>query len=164
MFSVPNGNLSWTKWNLERTWFKDETHEYSWNIFMNPPFPLKHVVILWQWSREATGLYEKTCWQKQLQSSAVVGAALLRGEEDAKPIPPTRRHDTLPDGHDIPCAMLWRYDRTKVRTKRIHDMQHDQINPFQACYVFFIIFIVVLCVCVSSGGIPSSAYSYLPLS
>ena len=159
-FSVSNANLSWTKWNLERTWLKDETHEYSWNIFMNPPNPLKHVVILWQWSREATGLYEKTCWQKQLQSSAIVRAALLRGEEDAKPIPPTRRYDTLryhipiiplPDGHDIPwhavpCddGMIYRprYGPNEFTTCSMRRMM------LQAGYALFII---VLYVCQVEG-------------
>ena len=62
----------------------------------------------------------------------------------------------------MPChAMLWRYDlQTKVRTKRIHDMRHETHDVASwLCIVYYCL------VCVSSGGIPTSAYSsYLPQS
>lgn len=62
-------------------------------------------------------------------------------------------------------AMLWRYDlQTKVRTKRIHDMQHETKRiHFKLAMCCLLLSCII--VCVSSGRILSSAYSsYLPQS
>lgn len=49
-----------------------------------------HVVILRQRPGETSGLHQESAGQKQLQGAAIVGTALLCGEEDAEPVPWTK--------------------------------------------------------------------------